>query len=256
MCSGGGLCRSIRSGLAPKKVVAALLFSIIGANVYAQSTTGLSDTINELDDIDVFPPNTYEHFEGHYEQGAGWEWEQFDTDSSSGTYGQTVPVEPPPPELTCPEVAEKMAELDCPNHPFSGPNGCGRAGWAGMLIPQTIPGTPINAVPACDAHDTCYGSLGSNKENCDEQLGADIRAQCGTAGGQQIIRDTCNVDIAAGTNTLSVPDCIINSTQICEGTGYIYQGAVQAYGFDGFYNAQIVAACAALLDLKNANACP
>lgn len=234
----------------------ALLFSIIGANAYAQSTTGLSDFIDDMDQIDVIGTPYYQHFEGHYEQGAGWDWEQFDTDPSSGTYGQTVPVEPPPPELTCPEVAEKMAELDCPNHTLRPPNGCGRAGWGGMFIPQTIPGTPINAVPACDTHDTCYGTLGSNKGDCDVQLGDDIRAQCNTPGGQNFIRNECNIRIDAGSTPLNQHDCQVNITEMCVGSAYIYQGTVQAYGFDGFYSAQIDAGCAALLELKNANDCP
>ena len=256
MYLGGELYRSIYNGLAPKQVAAVLLFSIVGANVYAQSTTGLSDLINNLDKIEVWGSPYEPQFQGHYEQGAGWDWVQFDTDTSSGSYGSTVPVDAPPAALTCPQVAEKMAELDCANHTFTGPNGCGRAGWLGTLIPETIPGTPINAAPACNAHDTCYGTLGRDKGECDLQLGDDIRAQCTSPVGQHFIRDTCNVNIDAGTTPLNLHDCKINTTQICIGSSYVYQGSVQAYGFDGFYNAQIVAACAALLDLKHTNDCP
>jgi RHS repeat-associated protein len=61
-------------------------------------------------------------------------------------------------------------------------NGCGPANpkWLNWIIPEgffpNLGG--YNFGPACDAHDICYGTCGSDKNTCDSRFLTDMKSQC------------------------------------------------------------------------------
>jgi uncharacterized membrane protein len=80
----------------------------------------------------------------------------------------------------------------------AGSNGCG-SGWTGNITPNTPAGTSFKG--ACDRHDKCYDTLGSNRQACDNQFHNDMLTACreafpdGSFLGRSIrkpARITCN----------------------------------------------------------------
>jgi Group XII secretory phospholipase A2 precursor (PLA2G12) len=54
-------------------------------------------------------------------------------------------------------------------------NGCG-SGWTGRITPNAPAGTSFKF--ACDRHDECYDTLGSNRQECDNQWHNNMLAAC------------------------------------------------------------------------------
>lgn len=73
------------------------------------------------------------------------------------------------------------ADLDnCPNkrhHPGAKPsmNGCGPADSID-LVPDTF--GPVNFAPGCDVHDVCYGTCGSDRKKCDDDMRTAMQTAC------------------------------------------------------------------------------
>ncbi len=62
-------------------------------------------------------------------------------------------------------------------------NGCGPEGWVlHMVVPDKVVFAPglgwISFTSACNAHDTCYGTCGSNKATCDSKMKEDTINIC------------------------------------------------------------------------------
>jgi hypothetical protein len=69
-------------------------------------------------------------------------------------------------------------------------------------------------VNACNRHDICYGTLGSNRAACDQQFLSDLLAICAANGSTAVSRT------------------------YCRGLAYTYYGAVAAFGGWAFDAAQ------------------
>jgi hypothetical protein len=249
---GGSLHRSIRTALSAKTTATALVFCLVGLSF--QVNAGLP-TERTLDSI-VARPSPYE--EPHvwrFDEDQNDEWMVRDSDIHSGSYEQEVPVAQPDPEVLCPALDERWADLGCDDHPHNGPNGCGGAGagaWIwGMLIPQQIPDTPLSAVDSCNAHDRCYGRVGADKADCDAQFGADIHATC--TNGSDSIYQLCN---ATNEGSAAVAQCVSLTTDRCHGAALMYQGAVTSYGHNFFAKGQVAGVCLQIKTQKNALDCP
>jgi RHS repeat-associated protein len=88
---------------------------------------------------------------------------------------------------------------------------CGSAGsgW----VPESDPLGGSNYQPACKTHDECYAECGSDKFDCDWNLGQDMQKQCIEQG------DPCNV------------------------AGLTYSAAVYSFGDSAYDNAQADCVC-------------
>lgn len=84
----------------------------------------------------------------------------------------------------CPEGTKTRPKGNCreyktaeqnPDNPIE-VNGCGSKN--GYSWPDTYFDGAVNFKPACDAHDSCYGTCGSKKENCDTQFYSDLKRAC------------------------------------------------------------------------------
>lgn len=98
-------------------------------------------------------------------------------------------------------------------------NGCGPSG--GPKVPDYIYYASIfgtrNTFPfvnACDVHDVCYGTLGTNQAQCDNQFLNNLLA-------------ICSANATSWT-----------SRQYCNGFAYSYYYAVAWFGSSAFDNAQ------------------
>ncbi|MFL4211092.1 RHS repeat-associated core domain-containing protein [Enterobacter mori] len=74
-------------------------------------------------------------------------------------------------------------------HPWG--YGCGDAS-TDSFVPDSLGAADF--LPACGNHDTCYGTLGSNKAICDANLGADMKLACKNdlTGLHKLYRTVCN----------------------------------------------------------------
>jgi hypothetical protein len=102
----------------------------------------------------------------------------------------------------------------CQKFPPS-PNGCGPKG--GTKFPENF-GT-WNFGPACNAHDICYGTCGSNKADCDRKFRDNMYKQCDTYYSW-------------------INPAAIDIYHKCRNIAYIYYKAVKLYGQKAFDNAQ------------------
>jgi len=82
------------------------------------------------------------------------------------------------------------ADLDnCPNkrhHPGASPsmNGCGPADSVD-LVPDTF--GPVNFGPGCDIHDVCYGTCGSDRKKCDDDMRSYMYGACVKQWGDSVL---------------------------------------------------------------------
>ncbi|ECC9297360.1 hypothetical protein DRF02_24100 [Salmonella enterica subsp. salamae] len=69
--------------------------------------------------------------------------------------------------------------------------GCGDES-TDRFVPDSL--GAANFLPACGNHDTCYGTLGSDKATCDANLGADMKLACKNdlTGLHKLYRPVCN----------------------------------------------------------------
>lgn len=90
------------------------------------------------------------------------------------------------PCWTCPKESRYRlvpGKLDCceyrtnkPKPGYTPPvNGCGSDG--GLSFPDKFP-LGVDFTSACNAHDTCYGTCGNKKSECDKTFLADMKAAC------------------------------------------------------------------------------
>lgn len=94
------------------------------------------------------------------------------------------------------------------------PNGCGSAG--GPPVPDNPTGcSDTSFLDACNAHDTCYGTCGNNKDICDSGFLDAMLAVC--------MESSC--------------------AYACSEAAYGYYDAVHNYGSSAYESAQ-VEACA------------
>lgn len=54
-------------------------------------------------------------------------------------------------------------------------NGCGSDG--GIPVPDTFP-FDVDFTSACNAHDTCYGTCGKDRSECNKQFLSDMKKEC------------------------------------------------------------------------------
>lgn len=59
---------------------------------------------------------------------------------------------------------------------------CG-SGWSFSLVPESFRFGAANFSQACKNHDTCYGTCGKNKAECDAKLKSDMMAACSSKLG-------------------------------------------------------------------------
>jgi hypothetical protein len=111
------------------------------------------------------------------------------------------------------------------------PNGCGsETGLSQYLVPNCYPLLDICFTPSCNTHDICYGTLGSNKFDCDVNMWSDMRVQCSNAFPENSV-----------------------SRSSCEVIADMYFLAVDLYGVEAFFSAQRDAAAAMGQDFENQN---
>lgn len=118
---------------------------------------------------------------------------------------------------------------DCPSkrpHPGYKPkvNGCGPSGFLNLplwaIVPDGYGGCDFK--PACNDHDTCYGTCNSDRGACDGALGAAIKSRC---------------QASFGTST---PGSRLDRGA-CEATAATYEKAVRRWGQAAFDAGQRVA---------------
>jgi RHS repeat-associated protein len=101
--------------------------------------------------------------------------------------------------------------------PHATPWPLGDRDWCGSVgtewVPESDPLGSSNFQSACRTHDDCYGQCGSDKFDCDWNLGHDMQDQCVAQG------DPCNV------------------------AGLVYFGAVYVFADAAFNNAQADCTC-------------
>ncbi len=70
--------------------------------------------------------------------------------------------------------------------------GCGDAG-TDRFVPDSL--GKAKFLPACGKHDSCYGTLGSNKAICDENLGSEMKLACAQdlQGLHKLYQPLCNL---------------------------------------------------------------
>jgi hypothetical protein len=91
-----------------------------------------------------------------------------------------------PEETPCPSGSEaNFTAADCPNGScYAGePNGCGSRSVrviAAEIVPERWP-AGVDFTEACNTHDTCYFTLGSDKAQCDQAFLDALLAECDRA---------------------------------------------------------------------------
>lgn len=75
-------------------------------------------------------------------------------------------------------------------------NGCG-SGWNTYLVPDMdylslIELAWIDFTKACNAHDKCYGTCGSDKELCNDKLARDMKQTCDKLTYRPLARYRCH----------------------------------------------------------------
>ena len=91
-----------------------------------------------------------------------------------------------PEEAPCPSGGEaNFTAADCPNGScYAGePNGCGSRSVrviAAEIVPERWP-AGVDFTEACNTHDTCYFTLGSDKAQCDQAFLDALLAECDRA---------------------------------------------------------------------------
>jgi len=98
------------------------------------------------------------------------------------------------------------------------PNGCGPSGLLAFLVPECPLGVAC-FTEACNGHDTCYVTCGSDRDACDTRFYDDMRAICSARHPDQ--------DPASG---------------LCATLAYIYWQAVVRYG-EPFFDVSQGPAC-------------
>ena len=98
-------------------------------------------------------------------------------------------------------------------------NGCGSDG--GSVQPPddfNMFNTTINFLPACNAHDTCYGTCGSKKSDCDSAFLRDMKQAC--------------------LNAMTGKGIDLGMLPVCESLALIYYNAVSFFGYCAYEEAQ------------------
>lgn len=103
-----------------------------------------------------------------------------DTGGDGGGGSEPIPEEPNP---ACPilEQAARDAGCDLRNPPRLEVNGCGTTDFDAPDYLLARPWLGEIFTGACDSHDTCYGTFGTNKESCDLRLGNQMRQACSSS---------------------------------------------------------------------------
>jgi hypothetical protein len=94
------------------------------------------------------------------------------------------------------------------------PNGCGPNGWLSAVVPECPLGLPC-FTPACNGHDICYSTCGSDRRACDAAFYRDMLSICADS-------------LAPGGRTY----------ERCRDVAYIYWLAVDAFGQPYFAGGQ------------------
>ncbi len=111
-------------------------------------------------------------------------------------------------DLLWPQAAEADCHLGSP--PPLVVNGCGAAGSID-LVPDGLIGVPQFGnifTPACNAHDTCYGTYGTDKHGCDRKLRDDMVNGCKDimdAQEEAIWMNSCVIQAEQYSSTLQNP---------------------------------------------------
>jgi hypothetical protein len=94
------------------------------------------------------------------------------------------------------------------------PNGCGPGGWLSVVVPECPLGLPC-FTPACNKHDICYSTCGSDRHVCDAAFYHDMLS-------------ICKGSLVSGSN----------AHRHCGDVAYIYWLAVNAFGETYFEDGQ------------------
>jgi hypothetical protein len=247
---GGSLFRSVRKALTPKLAAQLLVVSLVGLSFQASAQFSMS-TEKILEPIFAVPDAFEPEHVWRFDEDQNDEWTVRDTDINSSTYGGDIPVEAPDPDVLCPALQERYDAANCSAHPYVAPNGCGASDFVGFLIPEQIPGTPVDITNACNDHDSCYGKPGTNRATCDMQIGNSIRELC--REGYQLIVNDCD---SQGGGSQERDRCIRQTTDRCNGASLLYEGGVQSYGHQPFALGQIAGVCLEIKNQMNTLDCP
>ena len=159
-----------------------LLQVVVAAMLLNVAPDGQANTYN-LDPVHATYPDDYDeptwYYDGNYD-----DWFSDDYDERSGSSGDDEPEAPDDPDVLdtekqaeCDAIALKVSSTcDLANPPVLTTNGCG-SGVSTHLVPDYlyVNGAPIMRLGpiftgACNLHDICYGTYGSDKESCDTAL--------------------------------------------------------------------------------------
>lgn len=100
---------------------------------------------------------------------------------AQGAVGIPPPTGALSPNAPCP-YAPDFTAADCPAQScYAGPpNGCGSRSLiiiSDQIIPDQWP-AGVDFTQACNAHDTCYFTPGSNKNDCDNRFHEALLTEC------------------------------------------------------------------------------
>lgn len=143
-----------------------------------------------------------------------------------------------------------MNDRGCGSVSWASPNGCGSTWYQQAVIPEEIEG--VNIASACDNHDVCYGTAGSNRYECDARLGDDIRHACESPSSRA---NWCYEGMDLNLHGAELDNYVTENVYQCTGAASIYQGAVASFGESAFESAQINGQCAALRSLQASLGC-
>lgn len=180
-----------------------------------------------------------------------WRWETTTGDWSfipnQGSSGG-APAEGPGDAEACAAAEAVWTQNQCNTHwRPSSPNGCGSGWFTQAAVPDSFEFVSFHG--ACNAHDTCYMTLGADKLQCDQQIGTDILAACNAALPQW--GSWCRAE----RTWQPLSECRVEMDQSCQGTALIYQGAVMRFGGEAYQEGQNAARCVAPADVRNRHSC-
>lgn len=209
--------------------------------------TATASAQQQLDAVEV---------QGHYTSGAPapgqWRWDTTLHDWSwigeDGNAG-APPVDTPSIREACAAADEVWQANGCDsNYAPIAVNGCGPGGVIGLVVPDSF--EHISFSQACNKHDACYSTLGSERSGCDFDIEADILEAC--AEGRVHWRAWCSDNPADGVTNSG---CVQEMDYQCTGRAAAYRGAVASLGLNFFQAAQASARCQGPNDVRQLYGC-